>query len=281
MDCDGRSLIVLERCSAVPEQSPVEEFRMKNDHLDEDNAFSDLDTGYPEEEEYGDEPDYPEEDDEYGDEPEYTEEDEYEDEPEYTDDEGYEDGPDCPEEDEYGEETTDTRGREFKETDIGKDEIMEILLNTREQGQLMEGWIKNQISVKDGLIDKLHEELEKCRIDHADRFAEQLMKALIKVRKDMIRLTGSERWETMSAEELRREYVYVQEDISDLLEQQDIDRYETAPGEEFDPSIHRAKVEKTDDPSLNKKIKASLSEGYKKGEKVLIPERVVAYRYST
>ena len=40
-----------------------------------------------------------------------------------------------------------------------------------------------------------------------------------------------------------------------------------------------AKVEMTGDVSLDKKIKESISEGYKKGEKVLLPERVIVYQY--
>ena len=159
------------------------------------------------------------------------------------------------------------------------DTIMQILLNSREQGQLMESMIKNQINVKDEMIDKLHKELDYYKQDAADRFVDQLMKAVIKVRKDMLRLIGSEKWSSLSAEDLQREYRYIFEDLTDLLEQQNVDEYRTAPGESFDASIHQAKIEQTDDQALDKTVKESLSEGYKKGEKVLQPERVVVYQY--
>ena len=74
-------------------------------------------------------------------------------------------------------------------------ELLEILLNTREQGQMMEQLIKNQIEVKDEMINKLHKELDYYKQDAADRFVDQLMKAVIKVRKDMTRLTTSDKWE--------------------------------------------------------------------------------------
>lgn len=158
-------------------------------------------------------------------------------------------------------------------------ELLEILLNTREQGQMMEQLIKNQIEVKDDMIDKLHKELDYYKQGAADRFVDQLMKSVIKVRKDMLKLMSSGKWDEMSAEDLRREYQYSFEDITDLLEQQNIDPFTTDPGDYFDASIHQAKIETTTDFSLDKKIKESLSEGYKKGEKVLMPERVVVYQY--
>ncbi len=158
-------------------------------------------------------------------------------------------------------------------------ELLEILLNTREQGQMMEQLIRNQIEVKDDMINKLHKELEYYKQDAADRFVIQLMKAVIKVRKDMTKLLLSDKWIEMSADDLRREYQYAYEDISDLLEQQNIDPYSSMAGDDFDASIHQAKVEVTDDLSLDKKIKESISEGYKKADKVILPERVIVYQY--
>lgn len=160
-----------------------------------------------------------------------------------------------------------------------EEDLFEIVLNTREQGQMMEQLIKNQIQVKDELIDKLHKELEYYKQGAADRFVDQLMKAVIKVRKDMIKLMSSDDWLNMSADDLRREYQYSLEDLSDLLEQQNVDSYSSKQGDVFDAAIHQAKVEITDEESLDKKVKSSLSEGYKKGDKVLIPERVIVYQY--
>ena len=158
-------------------------------------------------------------------------------------------------------------------------ELMEIVLNTREQCQMMEQLIKNQIEVKDDMINRLHKELDYYKQGAADRFTDQLMKAVIKVRKDMNRLMSSDNWTEMSAADMQREYTYIFEDLTDLLEQQNVDAYKTESGADFDASIHQPKLEATDDLSLDKKVKESLGEGYKKGDKVLQPERVVVYQY--
>ena len=158
-------------------------------------------------------------------------------------------------------------------------ELLEILLNTREQGQMMEQLIKNQIEVKDGMIDKLHKELDYYKKDADGRFADQLMKAVVKVRKDMDRLMQSEQWTGMTAEEVKREYQYIFDDVTDLLEQQNVDPYKSEPGDDFDASIHQPRLEVTAQKSLDKKVKESISEGYRKGDKILIPERVIVYQY--
>ena len=103
------------------------------------------------------------------------------------------------------------------------------------------------------------------------------MKAVIKVRKDMNRLATSAGWMELSADELRKEYQYALEDLTDLLEQQNVDPYRSNPGDVFDASIHQPKIEATDDASLDKTIKESISEGYKKADKVLILERVLVW----
>lgn len=170
-------------------------------------------------------------------------------------------------------------GYELDDEDNSLGQLSQILLNTQAQCQMVDNLIKNQIKVKDNQIDKLYAELEYYKKDSAERFVDQVMKGLIKVRKDLGRRIQSNAWEELTAEELRREYVYIFEDMSDLLEQQNIDSYETESGLMFDPSIHQAKIEVTDNIELDKTVKCSLSEGYKKGNKVIIPERVVVYQY--
>ena len=166
---------------------------------------------------------------------------------------------------------------EFSESTLGS--VMEILLNTREQCEMVDHLIHNQIRVKDELIDKLHKELEQYKKELSGRWEDQLIKAIIKVRKDMVRQLRSENWDGMTADDLKREYVYVCEDLTDLLEQQNVDSYTTEIGMRFDPSIHQAKVEETDNQELDKTVKMSLGEGYTKGDKVILPERVIVYQY--
>ena len=176
-------------------------------------------------------------------------------------------------------ETGQQQSEDISDENTSSGELLEILLNTREQCQMMENLIKNQINIKDDMIDKLHKELDYYKQDAADRFINQLMKAVIKVRKDMNRLMTSEKWNDMSANDIKREYQYIFEDITDLLEQQNVDPYQSEPGDTFDASIHQPKLELTTDPASDKIIKESISEGYKKNGKVLIPEKVVIYQY--
>ena len=166
--------------------------------------------------------------------------------------------------------------------DLGEEKVNqldEILLNTQEQCQMVEQMIRSQIQVKDAMIDKLHKELEYYKQDQAERFVVQLMKAIVKVRKDMGKLIRSEKWPELTGEELRKEYIYSFEDLTDLLQQQNIDPFETEVGACFDASKHQIfKIESTDNPLLDKTIQKSVSEGYVKGDKVLIAERVIVYQ---
>lgn len=111
----------------------------------------------------------------------------------------------------------------YMEYDGQSDELMEIVLNTREQCQMMERLIKNQIEVKDDMINRLFKELEYYKQGSADRITDQLRKAVSKIRKDMDRLMTSDRWAEMSVEDMQREYTYIFEDLTDLLEQQNVD----------------------------------------------------------
>ena len=83
----------------------------------------------------------------------------------------------------------------------------------------------------------------------------------------------------MTADDLRKEYQYTLDDITDLLEQQNVDPFSSKSGDDFNPSIHQPKLEVTMDVSLDRKVKESISEGYKKGDKVLIPEKVIVFQY--
>lgn len=159
-------------------------------------------------------------------------------------------------------------------------EVKELLLGIQEQGQKVEAFVNNQIKLKDEWIDKMHRELDGYRNGAAEKSVDELIKQVIKVKRGMVRLAGDEKWESMSADEVRRQYEYLIEDITDLLELQNVDSYVTPEGEPFDASIHQCKVETTDDESLDKRVKMSVSEGYKKGDRVLIPERVVVYKYN-
>jgi len=61
------------------------------------------------------------------------------------------------------------------------------------------------------LTDKLYKELEYYKQGSADKYVDQVMKAIIKVRKDMAKQIRAEEFSTCSVEELRKEDQYVDE----------------------------------------------------------------------
>lgn len=69
----------------------------------------------------------------------------------------------------------------------------EIVLNTQEQAQTIDKLIKNQINVKDEMINKLHSELSYYKKDQADRIILQLIKEVIKIRRDMMKIISSDK----------------------------------------------------------------------------------------
>lgn len=159
------------------------------------------------------------------------------------------------------------------------DAINEILLNTQEQCQIMEQVLKKQIETKDQLIDRLHSELEYYKKDQADRLINQAMKEVIKLRNDLLKVMESEDWKKMDERKLRQVIEYLEEDITDLLQRQDIEPFTSLPGELFDPSMHSAAgMVFTEDENLDHRIQKSKSPGYTKGDRVLIHEPVVVYR---
>lgn len=163
--------------------------------------------------------------------------------------------------------------------DVSQVSILEEIIKLSEQCEHLNALMVNRIQARDELIDKLHEELDYYKKDSAAKFENQLLKAVIKIRQDMKKKLNTNFFENKGAPQILQEYTYIFEDLTDLLEQQICDEIETASGEIFNPAIHQAKIEVTDDISLDKTVKCSLGTGYKKDGKVLIPERVIVYQY--
>ena len=143
-------------------------------------------------------------------------------------------------------------------------DMTQALAATREQFDKMELFIKKLQYYKD---------------DKSDKFIEQLMRSVIKIRKDMQKLINSDKWSTMDIETLKEQYTYIFEDLTDLLQMQNIVPYSSSAGEPFDGRIHQAKTVSTSDPALDRTVRESLSEGFRRGDKVMIAERVIVYSY--
>lgn len=155
----------------------------------------------------------------------------------------------------------------------------ELLNQMNEQLNTLEIQMEKQVMIQSDQISRLLDELDYYKKESADRFENQLLKAIFKIRLDMKRNLSSERFQKKSAEELLEEYQYIFEDISDMLELQNCDEFQSEVGSRFDPSIHQAKSEPTDDMEKDHQVKVSLTPGFKKGNKTLVAERVVVYKY--
>lgn len=167
----------------------------------------------------------------------------------------------------------------------GNDDAMNTEENTRlqqiqEQLEFLNNHMEKQAMMKEDLISRLHNELDYYKKDSASRFEDQLLKAVIKVYCSMKKNLSSEKFQNKSAEELLEEYRYVFEDLMDLLSLQNCDEIESNPGDAFNPSIHQAKIEPTDQPELHRIVKCSLAPGFKKGDKTLVAERVIVYQHA-
>lgn len=160
-------------------------------------------------------------------------------------------------------------------------EMMEELLEkVQQQMELFEKWMHAQIEIKDHQIDRLHEELAYYKEEQAEKFLVEIIKELIAIRKSMKKSMKSERWELLTADEMRKEYQYIYEDITDFLERQEVDEYITDSGEDFSGQIHKvSQTELTEDAKKDKKIKKSVMEGYSRRGRILLPEKVTVYQY--
>ncbi|MCR5782454.1 MAG: nucleotide exchange factor GrpE [Clostridia bacterium] len=167
-------------------------------------------------------------------------------------------------------------GDEIKREDPGS-----ALNEMCEAAKNIETFICSQLETKDAQIDRLHAELSYYKQDQAQRFEEQLLKAVIKILVSMKKTSRTDRWNDMTADEAKREYLYAADDIADMLTLQNVDEFESGEGDDFDASRHQAaKAVTTPDKSLDKKIKRSLAPGFERNGKVMIFERVEVFRFA-
>ena len=102
---------------------------------------------------------------------------------------------------------------------------------------------------------------------------------MIKLRNGILKTMQSDEWDRLDADKLRQVIAYLEEDIVNLLEMQDIDAFTSEPGELFDPGKHQlAAIIPTEDEDLDRRIQMSRRPGYRKKDKVLVHESVTVYR---
>lgn len=134
---------------------------------------------------------------------------------------------------------------------------------------------------KKEIIDKQFQELDAYHREAHEKLSKAIVMDLIS------EIDGAERsaehYETLAPTQenyakLKKLIMSHADDLRDVLENNEIESYRTAPGDPFDHKRHSVlKTIPTDDPTLAKTIQASLRSGYVKAEKVIRPEKVAVY----
>lgn len=134
---------------------------------------------------------------------------------------------------------------------------------------------------KKEIIDKQFQELDAYHREAHEKLSKAIVMDLIS------EIDGAERsaehYETLAPTQenyakLKKLIMSHADDLRDVLENNEIESYRTAPGDPFDHKRHSVlKTIPTDDPTLAKTIQASLRSGYVKGDKVIRPEKVAVY----
>ncbi|MGI8310505.1 nucleotide exchange factor GrpE [Saccharopolyspora hattusasensis] len=137
-------------------------------------------------------------------------------------------------------------------------------------------------AAREGVIDKLHAEVERLRAGEQNLVLRPITKDLQNLRKDLLHQAR-----LLPAEIGRQQVVNLLESFA-LSAEQALERCGSAPirpeiGAEFAPREHRAiKVLPADDPAQHERIAVVVSDGYldTTTDRVTVPARVHVYRWS-
>lgn len=138
-----------------------------------------------------------------------------------------------------------------------------------------------QVEYEEKILDQMHQELKKYRDGLYAQLLKPLLLDVIQIRDSLIRMAGiyGEKPEGQQDIPLKTFSSYAL-DLQDLLEKNDVEIYQSQPGESFVPvrqrGIKRVAVE---DETLHGTVARSLSCGYLYGGKVISPEKVEVYFY--
>ncbi len=134
---------------------------------------------------------------------------------------------------------------------------------------------------KKEIIDKQFQELDAYHREAHEKLSKAIVMDLIS------EIDGAERsaehYESLAPTQenyakLKKLIMSHADDLRDVLENNEIESYRTAPGDPFDHKRHSVlKTIPTEDSTLAKTIQASLRSGYVKAEKVIRPEKVAVY----
>lgn len=170
---------------------------------------------------------------------------------------------------------------EVKNSDDKIDEILENVGSISDKLNGMNELFLKKIqstSFEKEIADKLHEEIQEYRNDLHFQLVKPLILDLINMRESMKKGVGNFREKT-DEEKLKLLQSYIEE-IEIILENNDIEIYETENGKNIEFDAKRQKIMKkikTSDEELHGKIYNISSSGYMHKGRVILPEKVEVY----
>lgn len=185
--------------------------------------------------------------------------------------------------DEFIEKEENANDLEFVETDAMGDELKDKakLKKLREELKLA------QVEARDSLTAlqrsradyvNLKKELDEVRDSVKTKTTERVIMDFLPVLDSFdMAMANTEAWNAVDANwRVGVEYIYNQ--LKTTLENMDVSAID-AVNVSFDPNLHEPmKTEDTDDATLDHKVKQIIQKGYKMGDKVIRPARVVVYK---
>lgn len=134
---------------------------------------------------------------------------------------------------------------------------------------------------KDGIIDSMHDELQKYKDDMYARIFKPLLADVIYVKEDMRRLIRGIKAKDDAQQ--NQKLISVIEgyclDLNDILEKYDVNVFDCGEGKYTPVKQKIIKVVPTDDSELDGMVKERLSDGYELGGRVIFQQRTIVYKF--
>jgi molecular chaperone GrpE (heat shock protein) len=135
---------------------------------------------------------------------------------------------------------------------------------------------------REQIIDRLHTENEKLRAGVLEQAMGPVLRDLMRLYDDLARTAEAyASREPREAESTVRDWASYRDVVEDILYRQGVEPVETAPGDPFDPRLHRAVgPEDTPERTLEKAVARVVRPGFQSGSRILRPAEVRVFRYA-
>jgi molecular chaperone GrpE (heat shock protein) len=167
---------------------------------------------------------------------------------------------------------------------ISNDDILQNITNLSSKidslNQLFSEKIQH-MEHKGKIIDQVHKELQKYKDDIYSHVLRQVLLDIIEVRNSILRITDFYLKKPEGEQDIPNEtFAGYALDIQDILEKNDVEIYESSPGDSFLPVKQRViKKIVTGNSELHGKVAESLSCGYGYNGRTISAEKIAVYYY--